>query len=122
VCPHARNLTDPQIEAIRDSGGLVGLNFATCFLRPDGQRDTDTPIELMLRHLDHLIGILGVDHVGMGSDFDGAEIPEAIGDVAGLPVLVGDPDGFDTNTQNRELVPSAGIRIMLRPDYTSGRK
>jgi membrane dipeptidase len=115
VCPHARNLTDPQIEAIRDSGGLVGLNFATSFLRPDGQRDTDTPIELMLRHLDHLIGILGVDHVGMGSDFDGAEIPEAIGDVAGLPVLVGAmrAHGYDDATL-RKLCHENWIAVLER--------
>jgi membrane dipeptidase len=88
VCPHARNLTDRQLHAIRETGGMVGLNFATCFLRPDGQRGADTPLELMLRHLDHLIANVGLDHVGFGSDFDGALVPEAIGDVTGLPVLL----------------------------------
>jgi len=87
ICPHARNLTDRQLHAIRDTGGMVGLNFATCFLRPDGQRGTSTPIEFMARHLDHLIAEVGVDHVGLGSDFDGAHIPEEIGDVTGLPRL-----------------------------------
>jgi len=87
ICPHARNLTDRQLHAIRDTGGMVGLNFATCFLRPDGQRGTSTPIEIMARHLDHLIAEAGIDHVGLGSDFDGAHIPEEIGDVAGLPRL-----------------------------------
>ena len=87
ISPHARNLTDKQLDAIAGSGGLVGLNFATCFLRPDGQRGTDTPIELMLRHLDHLIERLGEGHVGLGSDFDGANIPEGIGDVTGLSAL-----------------------------------
>jgi membrane dipeptidase len=67
---------------------MAGLNFATCFLRPDGQRGADTPVELMLRHLDHLIAKLGVDHVGLGSDFDGAMVPEAISGVTGLPVLL----------------------------------
>jgi membrane dipeptidase len=88
ICPHARNLTDRQLDAIKESGGLVGLNFATCFLRPDGQKGGNTPVDLMLRHLDHLIAKLGVEHVGLGSDFDGAHIPEAIADVTGLPVLV----------------------------------
>ena len=85
VCPHTRNLTDRQLSAIRDSGGMVGLNFATCFLRPDGQQLADTGLDLMLRHLDHLISVVGEDHVGFGSDFDGAMVPEAIDDVAGLP-------------------------------------
>ncbi len=87
ICPTARNLTDRQLDAIRDSDGMVGVNFATAFLRPDGQMNADTPLELMLRHLDHLISHLGEDRVGFGSDFDGAMIPEAIGNVAGLPAL-----------------------------------
>ncbi len=87
ICPNARNLTDRQLHAIRDSDGMVGLNFATAFLRPDGQMVADTPLELMLRHLDHLIEHLGEDRVGLGSDFDGAMVPEAIGDIAGLPAL-----------------------------------
>ncbi len=88
VCPHARNLTDKQLDAIAERQGLVGLNFATCFLRPDGQMDIQTGLDVMLRHLDHMIEKLGVDGVGLGSDFDGAKIPATIGDVAGLPELV----------------------------------
>ncbi len=88
LCANARNLTDKQLAAIAESGGMVGLNFATAFLREDGQMKADVPLEVMLRHLDHLIGILGEDGVGLGSDFDGAQVPEAISDVAGLPALV----------------------------------
>lgn len=87
VCPTARNLTDRQLDAIRDSDGMVGLNFATAFLRPDGQMSADTGLDVMMRHLDHLILHLGEDRVGFGSDFDGATMPEAIGDAAGLPAL-----------------------------------
>ncbi len=88
LCPSSRNLTDRQLGQIRDSGGLVGLNFATCFLRPDGRESPDMTLDPMVRHLDHLIGILGEDHVGFGSDFDGATMPKDIKDVAGLPVLM----------------------------------
>ncbi len=87
ICPNARNLTDDQLRTIGQSGGMVGLNFATAFLRPDGQMQADTGLELMLRHLDHMIGLAGEDHVGLGSDFDGAMVPEGIGDSAGLPAL-----------------------------------
>ncbi|MEM7210984.1 MAG: dipeptidase [Pseudomonadota bacterium] len=87
ICPHARNLTDDQLRMIADSNGMVGLNFATAFLRPDGQMVSEAPLELMMRHLDHLMEILGEDRVGMGSDFDGAIVPEAIRDLAGLPRL-----------------------------------
>jgi membrane dipeptidase len=88
LVPHSRNLTDRQLAAIRDSGGLVGVNFATSFLRADGRRDADTPLTDVIRHFDHLIRHVGEDGVGFGSDFDGATVPRAIGDAAGLPNLV----------------------------------
>ncbi|WP_245972369.1 dipeptidase [Rhodovulum iodosum] len=86
VCAHARNLTDDQLAAIRDSDGMVGLNFAVAFLREDG-RMVDTGLDQMLRHLDHLIDRLGETRVGLGSDFDGAVVPSEIGSAAGLPAL-----------------------------------
>jgi membrane dipeptidase len=88
VTPSTRNLTDRQLAMIRDSGGMVGLNFATVFLREDGKRSPAMGWEAVLRHLDHLIDKLGEDHVGFGSDFDGATVPEGITDVAGLPRLI----------------------------------
>ncbi|TPI59154.1 membrane dipeptidase [Mesorhizobium sp. B3-1-3] len=88
ICGHSRNLTDWQLGAIRESGGMVGLNFATGFLREDGRMNADTSIDVMVRHIDSLLQALGEDGVGLGSDFDGAMIPAPIGDVAGLPKLI----------------------------------
>ncbi len=88
ITPSTRNLTDRQLAMIRDSRGMVGLNFATVFLRPDGRRSPRINWQPILRHLDHLIEHLGEDSVGFGSDFDGATIPEGIRDVAGLPALL----------------------------------
>ncbi len=88
LCPSARNLTDEQLHAIRDSGGMVGVNFAVSMLRPDGRPDPETPLEVLVRHFDHLIEQLGEDHVGFGSDFDGTIVPGAIKDVTGLPRLL----------------------------------
>lgn len=87
VTPSARNLTDKQLAAIAETDGMVGLNFATAFLREDGRMDENTPLERMIRHLDHLLEKLGEDRVGLGSDFDGAKIPKDIKDVAGLTNL-----------------------------------
>ncbi len=95
LSPSPRNLTDMQLSAIAESGGLVGLNFAAAFLREDGGRVADTPISLMLRHLDRLVETLGEDGVAFGSDFDGAIIPDAIGDAAGLPVLIAAMESAD---------------------------
>lgn len=88
LCPHTRNLTDRQLDAIAQSDGMVGLNYATAMLRADGQMRSDVPLSTMLEHLDHMIERLGEDRVGLGSDFDGAVVPAPIADVAGLPVLV----------------------------------
>jgi len=87
LCPHARNLTDRQLSAIAESGGVVGLNYATAMLRSDGRMVSDTPIDDMIRHLDHLLSILGEDGLALGSDFDGATVPSEIGDASGLGVL-----------------------------------
>jgi membrane dipeptidase len=88
LCASPRNLTDAQLDALAERDGLVGLNFAVAFLRADGGRSADTPVETMVRHLDHLVDRMGEDRVGLGSDFDGTTVPGAIGDVAGLPVLL----------------------------------
>ena len=88
ICPSSRNLSDDQLKAIRDSGGMVGLNFASGFLREDGRWRTDTPLEIMVRHLDHMLKVAGENCVALGSDFDGARIPDGIKDAAGLPTLI----------------------------------
>ena len=88
LCPVTRNLTDQQLDAIKASDGMVGLNFATGFLREDGGWDADTPLETMVRHLDYLVERLGETRVGFGSDYDGARVPDAVGDVSKLPNLI----------------------------------
>ncbi len=88
LCPATRNLTDMQLDAIRDSDGMVGVNFAAGFLREDGKDEEDTPVDTVVRHVDYLVGRIGVERVGFGSDFDGAKVPRGIGDASGLPKLL----------------------------------
>jgi membrane dipeptidase len=88
LCPSSRNLTDAQLEAIGDSGGVVGVNFAVSFLREDGGQVAETPIGEIVRHVEYIAGRIGIDHVAFGSDFDGALAPEELGGIAGLPKLV----------------------------------
>ncbi|HET7450132.1 MAG TPA: dipeptidase [Gaiellaceae bacterium] len=88
LCGASRNLTDPQLDAIGSSGGLVGVNFAVTFLRGDGLLVPETPISEIVRHVDYIAKRIGVDHVAFGSDFDGAVVPEELGGAAGLPRLV----------------------------------
>jgi membrane dipeptidase len=88
LCASTRNLTDDQLDAIGESDGIVGVNFGLGFLRQDGAMDADTPLDVVVDHIDYIAGRIGVDHVGFGSDFDGASIPDAIGDATGLPALI----------------------------------
>lgn len=82
-----RNLTDEQLDVVAASNGLVGVNFAVGFLREDGHLEPDTPLETVIRHIDYLVERMGIDRVGLGSDFEGAVPPEALGDVTRLPAL-----------------------------------
>lgn len=88
LSPCPRNLTDDQLRAVADSGGVVGLNFNAGFLRADCADKPDLPMETLLGHLDHMLAILGEEGVALGSDFDGCTLPAEIGDVGGLPRLV----------------------------------
>ena len=88
LSPASRNLTDEQLAAIGATGGVVGVVFAVGFLRADGEENADTPLDTVVAHVRHVAEHIGVDHVALGSDFDGALIPDAIGDATGLPRLL----------------------------------
>ncbi len=89
LCASPRNLTDAQIDEVGKSGGIIALNFHVGFLREDGDHDnTDTPLETIVAHGRYIADRIGVEHLGLGSDFDGAKMPDAIGDAAGLPKLL----------------------------------
>jgi membrane dipeptidase len=85
IMPHWRNLDDTQIRAIADSGGVVGIMFATNFLAHSGKRDAS----IVLDHLEHLIQIGGEDIAAIGTDYDGAiSAPTDLPSIADLPTLV----------------------------------
>jgi membrane dipeptidase len=87
ICPSTRNLTDKQLDAIRESDGIVGVNLAVNDVRPDGWLDEDTSLDLVVRHFAYLADRIGIDRVALGSDFDGATIPKLMGDASGLQNL-----------------------------------
>ena len=111
ICPASRNLTDRQLDAIGASGGLVGIVFATPFLRPDFADDPDTPLRLIADHARHVADRIGVEHVALGSDFDGATIPAGLGDVAGLPRLI---EALETGGFESDEVEAIGWRNWRR--------
>ena len=88
LCATTRNLTDKQLDAIKASGGIVGVNFHVAFLRKDGRLNDNTPLMEIIRHIDYIVERIGIDHVAFGSDFDGANMPKELGDASGLPKLL----------------------------------
>jgi membrane dipeptidase len=100
ICRSTRNLTDRQLDAIKESKGVVGFNFSVCDVRPDAHLDENTPIEMVVDHLGYLVERMGEDHVALGSDFDGAVMPRPLRDASRLPTLTGAlrARGFDDAT------------------------
>jgi len=72
LCDHVRNLTDDQIEALARTGGVVGVTFVRDFLNKDVEKASVIDV---LNHIDYIVDLVGVNHVGIGSDYDGIENP-----------------------------------------------
>ncbi len=70
LCPHTRNLTDEMIRALGNNGGVMGLNFYPAFLNKN-EGDKSGKVEVMIRHLKHMVSVGGIEVAALGSDFDG---------------------------------------------------
>lgn len=115
ICPHSRNLTDAQLDAIGDTGGLVGINFGVMFLTPDSRRDLAMDLSQMVRHVDYIVERIGIEHVAFGSDFDGTTIPAALRDCRDLPTLLAAfrTAGYD-DASLRKLSHENWLRVLER--------
>ena len=81
VCAHPRNMTDDMIKALAERGGVLGMNFAPSFVHP-----TNPCVSTLVDHIDHIFDLVGSDHVGLGSDFDGIpSTPVGLEDVTRMP-------------------------------------
>ena len=108
ICPSTRNLTDRQLDAIGEFDGIVGVSFSVNDVRPDADLNADTPLHMLTHHFHYLANRIGIDRVGIGSDFDGATIPAAIKDASGLPKLIAalQASGFGEGDPRCERLPS----------------
>ena len=84
LCDHPRNLTDEQIKALAKNGGVMGMNFFRGFVDRQAERAT---LERVLDHIDHIAGLVGPIHVGLGADFDGADPVVGLEDVTRVPAI-----------------------------------
>lgn len=84
LCPHTRNLTDDQLRRLAALDGIVGVNLYVRFLSESDPCTADD----VVRHIDHLMNVLGEDRVAFGADWDGADVPAELCDISKMPTLV----------------------------------
>ncbi len=83
VCNHPRNMTDEMIKALAERGGVMGINFAADFVHK-----TKPSVETVVDHIDHIVDLVGAEHVGLGSDFDGIpSTPTGLEDASKMPTI-----------------------------------
>ena len=85
VCGVARNLSDDMIRKLSERGGVTGLNFCSAFIEDHNEKMT--LIRDMVRHIDHIVEVGGIDCIGLGSDFDGIDNDLEIKDASGMQLL-----------------------------------
>jgi membrane dipeptidase len=83
VADHPRNLTDDALRAIARSGGVVGVNFYTGYLKIGAEATLADAVQQTL----YMVKVAGVDHVGIGSDFDGGTTPKDLADASYFPAF-----------------------------------
>lgn len=86
LCHHPRNLDDEQLLALRDHGGVVQVTMVSAFLRA-GARTADIGVEVLVDHIDYIINLIGIDHVGIGTDFDGGGMLRGCSNAAEAPAI-----------------------------------
>ena len=78
ICSHIRNLHDEQIMAIKNNGGVIGINLCPDFLSDN----KDAYLKDIIKHIEYIVGLTGIDHIGLGADFDGIDsLPKDINGV-----------------------------------------
>lgn len=92
LADHPRNMTDDMIKALAAQGGVMQVNFYPVFLQDDYELESQSSVipsySRIADHIDHVVELVGIDHVGIGSDFDGIEVaPDGLEDISKMPVL-----------------------------------
>jgi membrane dipeptidase len=104
LSPKARNLTDDQLRVVGESGGVVGLIFSVNDLDGGPRPKEDGPISDIIKHIQYIADLIGVDHVAFGSDFDGTRIPSELKDVSNFQKLVFLLEDAGFSEEEREMI------------------
>ena len=70
LCDHSRNMQNWQLDVLRDVGGVIQITAVAAFLKPNAKPNEVTVVDFA-NHIDHAVNRIGIDHVGISSDFDG---------------------------------------------------
>jgi len=93
LAPHPRNLTDDMIKALAAKGGVIQINFYPLFLDPNinekNMKSSPLPsYKMIVDHIDHVVSLVGIDHVGLGTDFDGIRVtPKGLENISMMPKI-----------------------------------
>ena len=90
ICDHPRNVPDEILVRLKDNGGVVMINFMSGYVAPTSELEQDPrargTIHDVVDHVEHVINVVGIDHVGIGSDYDGvSRLPVGLEDVSTYP-------------------------------------
>ena len=127
ICDHPRNVPDDVLRLMPANGGIVMINFFSGFLVPMDQQKADKDrrgtIQLVVDHIEHVIKIAGIDHVGLGSDFDGIpRTPRQLDDVAHFPYITQELLNRGYSRQQIEKVLGTNLLRVLRQAEDVSRK
>ena len=128
---HRRNMSDAQLRAVARNGGVVNVNFYSVFIDPAFMAKADSlagndaairalprpPLSKLLDHFEHIIRVAGIDHVGLGSDFDGVSglLPQGMDDVTRLPLIAqGLLDRGYSDADVKKVLGGNMLRVMER--------
>ena len=85
LCDHPRNLTNAQMEAIAAGGGVIGVTFVNAFLNRENPEATT--VDDVVAHIEYMLGVVGPEHISIGSDFDGCTTPMDLNDATSYPLI-----------------------------------
>jgi len=100
ICDHPRNLTDAQLRTLADNGGVLGISLVPSFISNGRDAREDVTIDHLIHHFDHAINIMGIDHVGIGTD---------LGGIAARPLISGLEDVTTTHRILNALHSQLGL-------------
>lgn len=128
-----RNLTDAMLQSIARNGGVVMVNFYNGFINTDYARQgmarptkpaQTATLEMLIQHFEHIIKVAGIDHVGIGSDFDGVDglLPSGMEDVSKLPTITYEllRRGY-SDDEVRKVLGENLLRVMERNEEVARR-